>query len=66
MSDKSRLFLEQNMPEVVAAEAPNDILGPLYDLIMQRGFVSHEAGYNNFGREAQAVYDDIFDSNFED
>lgn len=66
MSDKSKRFLERNMPETVSATAPNDILEPLYNLIMDRGFVSHEAGYNDFGREAQEVYDDIFYSNFED
>lgn len=66
MRDESRKFLEQNLPAVLLAEHPNDILDPLYDLIMEKGFISHEAGYNQFGYEAQTVYDDIFYSNFTD
>lgn len=66
MSEKSKTFLHQHLPEVADAENPNDILGPLYELIMYKGFISHEEGYNDFGREAQNVYDDIFYGNFED
>ena len=65
MSDESRRFLERELPDVVNAETPNEILRPLYDLIMYKGFISHEEGYNEFGEEAQVVYDDIFDSNFD-
>ncbi len=66
MTSKSVEFLRNHLPEVVDAQKPNDILGPLYDLIMDRGFISHEAGYNDFGAEAQEAYDDIFYSNFND
>lgn len=65
MTDKSRAFLMQNMPEVADAQDPNSILGPLYDLIMYKGFISHEKGYNDFGYKAQEVYDDIFYSNYD-
>lgn len=66
MSDESKSFLRENLPETLAASDPNDILGPLYDLIMYKGFVSFEEGYNDFGDEAQAVYDDVFFSNYDD
>lgn len=66
MSDESRSFLRANLPETLNAAHPNDVLGPLYDLIMYKGFITFEDGYNDFGDEAQAVYDDIFNSNYDD
>ena len=66
MSEKSRAFLMENLPAVVNADEPNDILEALYDLIMAKGFNPRWEGYNSFGDEAQEVYDDIFDSNFDD
>ena len=65
MTSKSREFLKENIPDVLDAAEPNEILQPLYDLIMFKGFISHEEGYNAFGDEAQAVYDDIFYSNYD-
>lgn len=65
MKETSKAFLIKNLPDVVNATNPNEILGPLYDLIMYKGFISHEEGYNDFGDEAQAVYDDIFYNNFD-
>lgn len=65
MKETSKAFLVKNLPNVANAISPNEILGPLYDLIMYKGFISHEEGYNDFGNEAQAVYDDIFYSNFD-
>lgn len=66
MSELSRKFLQENMPDVADADEPNDILDPLYDLIMDKGFVGNWERYNDFGIAAQDVYDDIFDSNFDD
>lgn len=66
MSESSKEFLKKNLPNVMDAAKPNDILGPLYDLIMDMGFDSYEGGYNEFGCAAQDVYDDIFYSNFTD
>ncbi|MBR3290894.1 MAG: hypothetical protein IKI66_01780 [Bacteroidales bacterium] len=66
MSENSRRFIAKYLPEVLNADYPNDILAPLNGLIMQKGFDSFEDGYNAFGYEAQEVYDDIFDSNFDD
>ena len=65
MKDSSKRFLLKNLPDVVDALNPNEILDPLYDLIVYKGFISHEEGYNDFGNEAQAVYDDIFYSNYD-
>ena len=58
MTETSRKFLEKWLPNVLDAKHPNDILDPLYDLIEIKGFNAEDA-YNDFGREAQAVYDDI-------
>lgn len=62
MSASSRRFLEKHLPQFVNSENPNDILAPLYDLIDYQGF-DENYEYNDFGDEAQAVYDDIFYSN---
>ena len=64
MSAESRAFLGKNLPDVANADDPNDILEPLYNLIVYKGFDA-ERKYNNFGNMAQAVYDDIFYSNFD-
>ena len=66
MSEKSRAFIEKNLPDVSCAENPKMILKPLYELIMYKGFNAGWDGYNAFGDEAQEVYDDIFDSNLND
>ena len=63
MSESSRRFLEKHLPQLVNSEKPNDILDPLYDLIDYQGF-DENFDYNDFGDEAQAVYDDIFYSNY--
>lgn len=62
MSEKSRRFLQKYLPQFVNAERAKDILAPLYDLINYRGF-DENYEYNDFGDEAQAVYDDIFYGN---
>ena len=64
MSDESRAFLQKYLPSVVSANTPNEILRPLYDLIDYQGF-DENYDYNDFGDEAQAVYDDIFYSNYD-
>ena len=64
MSDKSKRFLEENLPAALQAEALNDVLEMLYDLINEKGFAppTYDA-YNDFGREAQQVYDDLYMNN---
>ena len=64
MSDKSRAFLQKHLPQTLSCEWVNDVLIPLDDLICTKGFaLPHYQEYNDFGREAQRVYDDIFMSN---
>lgn len=61
MSDKSRAFLEKYLPDALKAEQLNDVLDLLYDLIDEKGFAPpHYDEYNDFGREAQRVYDDLY------
>lgn len=64
MTSESRTFLEKYIPEVLTKNVPL-ILEQLYDFIDEKGFAPpnfHE--YNELGREAQKVYDDIYWNNF--
>ncbi len=64
MSEESRRFLQKNLPKALEAEAVNDALDPLFDLIEEKGYAPpHYHDYNDFGREAQRVYDDLYYSN---
>lgn len=64
MRTESRLFLEKNLPEALRTETINGALDLLYDLIDEKGFgPPHYDEYNDFGREAQRVYDDLYLSN---
>jgi hypothetical protein len=62
MTESSRLFLKKYLPSALDAKKTNDALDPLYDLIDMKGFDADEE-YNAFGREAQSVYDDLYNSN---
>lgn len=64
MAKESREFLEKNLPTALESEELNDALLALYDLIDEKGFAPpHYDEYNDFGREAQRVYDDLYLSN---
>lgn len=64
MENFSRVFLEQNLPQALETDVLNEALDLLYDLIDEKGFAPpHYDSYNDFGREAQKVYDDIYLSN---
>lgn len=64
MSDTSKEFLKKNLPDALAASTLNEALHKLYDLIDEKGFAPpHYQSYNDFGREAQRVYDDLYLSN---
>lgn len=64
MSDESRQFLQENLPKALEAENVNDALDLLFDLIEEKGFAPPDyEWYNDFGREAQRVYDDLYLSN---
>ena len=61
MSEQSRQFLEKYLPSALLAQHVNDTLDRLFDLIEEKGFAPpHYDEYNDFGREAQLVYDDIY------
>ena len=64
ISDEDRLFLQNNLTnadEVLSSNEVNDILDALYDLIDEKGFAPPKyEDYNDFGREAQKVYDRIY------
>ena len=62
MSDKSRQFLDEYLPGVVeSANKVNDVLDALEFLIERKGFAPPQYyDYNDFGRMAQKVYDDIY------
>lgn len=63
MTKESRDFLTEHLPNNVD-DPVSVILDNLYDLIDEKGFAPpkyHE--YNDFGRQAQKVYDDIYWNN---
>lgn len=63
MTEKTKAFLIKWLPDVNRdTDDVNSILEPLYDLIMYQGFDENWA-YNDFGHEAQEVYDDLYWSN---
>lgn len=64
LSEQSKKFLEENIPDIFDARSLDEALRMLYDLIDEKGFAppSFEE-YNDFGRQAQAVYDDLYQNN---
>lgn len=64
MSDSSKAFLEKNCPEVLKATSRSDALDLLEEDIEKKGFGGeHFDEYNDYGRAAQKVYDDLYRSN---
>lgn len=64
MTNSSKQFLEKNLPAALKCDNKTDALDLLYDLIEERGFEPpHYEEYNDFGRLAQKVYDDLYLSN---
>lgn len=64
MTEESRRFLNKNLPELLGETKIRDALDLLYELIDEKGFAPpHYQDYNDFGREAQRVYDDLYLSN---
>ena len=63
MTIHTKTFMKYWLPNVnLESDNVNSILEPLYDLIMYQGF-DENWEYNDFGREAQEVYDDLYWSN---
>lgn len=64
MSEKSKEFLTAHIPAALRDEKLNDVLDKIDDLIDDKGFAPPDYhDYNDFGREAQRVRDDIYLSN---
>ena len=64
MTDESKEFLEKNCPEVLKADNLSDALDMLFMDIEYKGFGGeHFDEYNDYGRAAQRVYDDLYYSN---
>lgn len=65
-SEKSIEFLKKNAPEVLNEPDYNKALTELFVWINRYGFAPPKyLDYNDLGREAQKVYDDIYLSNKE-
>jgi hypothetical protein len=65
LDDKDKKFIKgnfKNSDKLLRAEDVNEVLDEIDDLIMEKGFISHSEGYNDFGREAQKVYDNILNN----
>lgn len=63
MTAASKAFLHKWLPNVnLETNDVNSILYPLNDLIIYQGF-DEDYDYNDFGCEAQEVYDDLYWSN---
>lgn len=53
-----------NAEELLNSDSCRDVLVSLYDLIDEKGFAPpNYQDYNDFGREAQKVYDSIYFNN---
>ena len=53
-----------NLPEALEMQNIRDVLEALYILIDEKGFAPPKyEDYNDFGREAQRAYDDLYLSN---
>ena len=64
MSDTSVQFLSDNLPKALEVKKLNEALELLYNLIEEKGFAPPDyEWYNEFGRKAQEVYDDLYLSN---
>ena len=64
MSSTSYNFLKRYLPDALKTNDRRKALRLLYDLIDEKGFAPpHYEVYNDFGREAQRVYDDLYQSN---
>ena len=66
-TEEDRSFIQKyfdNANVLLNAEKLDDVLDPLYDLIDAKGFAPPDyEQYNDFGREAQKIYDSIYYNN---
>lgn len=63
-SEKSLAFLQEHLPKALEAETSFEVLKMLYELIDDKGFEPPKYDkMNEFGMEADEVYDDIYTLN---
>ena len=66
-TENDRTFLQENFGKctpLLNANSPREVLIAIYDLIEEKGFAPpHYDEYNDFGREAQRIYDSIYLNN---
>lgn len=62
MTESTRNFLKENLPECLNSDHLGDVLDKVYDWIDLHGF-GPDSLYNHTGKEAQAAYDDLYFSN---
>lgn len=65
LSEKDIKFIKKNFEnsdEMINNFSVNEILDAIDDLIIYKGFTPND-DYNDFGREAQKVYDSIYVNN---
>ena len=67
LSDRDRIFLENNITDIdklILQGKVRQILDAIGDCIDRKGFAPPDYyDYNEFGREAQKVYDRIYENN---
>ena len=64
MTEQSKEFLSTYLPSALESNSIGDVLHLLYDLIDEKGFAPPRYDeYNDFGREAQQVYDELYINN---
>lgn len=62
ISERAKIFLEKYLPEYEKMEDIGDLLYEVNNLIVLKGMV-HQEYLNDFGAEAQLVYDELYDAN---
>lgn len=66
-TEKDRAFLRENFGNdtpLLDSASKREVLIAIYDLIDKKGFAPpHYYDYNDFGREAQRIYDSIYLNN---
>lgn len=64
MTEETKDFLSKNLSDALTSDDIGEVLRMLYRLINKKGFAPpHYDSYNDFGREAQKAYDDLYYSN---
>lgn len=60
MSEKSRKFLKENIPDALETTDVNEVLELIDDWIMEWGFEGPDDHFTDKGHEGEEAYDDIY------